>query len=144
MTEDDGPLAENARATLAALRATRGQTEAARALAERAASESDLSHHAAYGLGAAYAQLGEPSTALRWLSRASATGFPCYPWYERDPLLDPLRADPRFGAFLSELRRSWENARNKYGTALRESGPARLASRDASGERGPTLGSTSP
>jgi TolB-like protein/DNA-binding winged helix-turn-helix (wHTH) protein/lipopolysaccharide biosynthesis regulator YciM len=114
MIDEEGPLAVNARATLAALRAARGATSEARALAERAASERDLLHHAAYGLGTAYAQLGEPATALRWLSQGAATGFPCYPWYEHDPLLDPIRDDSRFINFMSELRRSWENARAKY------------------------------
>jgi TolB-like protein/DNA-binding winged helix-turn-helix (wHTH) protein/Tfp pilus assembly protein PilF len=115
MMEDEGPLPGNARATLAALRAARGAEAEARALAERVASEVDLIHHGAYGLGSAYAQLRDPTTALRWLSQAATTGFPCFPWYERDPLLDPIRDDPRFRSFMRELRRSWENAGAKYG-----------------------------
>ena len=106
----------NARATLAAIRAARGATADARALAERVASEPDLLHHAAYGLGATYAQLGDAPAALRWLSRAATTGFACYPWYDRDPLLDPVRGDARFVAFIDDLRRSWEDARAKYET----------------------------
>jgi TolB-like protein/DNA-binding winged helix-turn-helix (wHTH) protein len=116
MIGDEGPVPGNARATLAAIRAARGATAEARALAERVASERDLIHHAAYGLGTAYAQLREPTTALRWLSRAAATGFACYPWFERDPLLDPVRKDARFSAFMRELRRSWEDTRAKYST----------------------------
>jgi TolB-like protein/Tfp pilus assembly protein PilF len=116
MIEDDGPLPGNARATLAAFRAARGASSEARALAERVASEPDLIHHGAYGLGTAYAQLRDSSTALRWLSQAARTGFPCYPWYERDPLLDPIRDDARFADFMRELRRSWEDARAKYGS----------------------------
>ena len=114
MAGEEGPLPGNARAALAAFRAARGASREARTLASRVAAEPDLNHHAAYGLGAAYAQLGEPATALRWLAQASATGFPCYPWYERDPLLDPVRTDPRFAHFMDELRRSWEAARAKY------------------------------
>ena len=116
MIDDEGPLPGNARATLAALRAARGATSDARALAQRVAAEPDLIHHGAYGLGTAYAQLREPATALRWLSQAATTGFPCYPWYERDPLLDPIRDDPRFADFMREQRRSWEDARAKYAT----------------------------
>jgi tetratricopeptide (TPR) repeat protein len=115
MIGDEGPLPGNARATLAALRAARGATPEARALADRVAAEPDLIHHAAYGLGAAYAQLRDPPAALRWLSRAATTGFPCYPWYERDRLLDPIRDDPRFVVFMRDLRRSWQDARAKYG-----------------------------
>lgn len=57
MVADEGPVPGNARATLAALRAARGATADARHLAEQVASEPDLLHHAAYGLGTAYAQL---------------------------------------------------------------------------------------
>ncbi len=108
---DEGPLAENARASLAALRAARHATDEARALAARVASDANLNHHAAYGLGAAYAQLLDGEAAVRWLSQAAATGFPCYPWYERDPLLDPIRDDARFVDFMRGLRLTWEGAR---------------------------------
>lgn len=115
MMSDEGPVPGNARATLAALLASRGATAEARALAERVMSERDLIHHGAYGLGTAYAQLRDATTALRWLSQAAATGFACYPWYQRDPLLDPIRTDSDFAAFMGELRRSWEDTRAKYG-----------------------------
>jgi TolB-like protein/DNA-binding winged helix-turn-helix (wHTH) protein/Flp pilus assembly protein TadD len=114
MVADDGPVAGNARATLAAIRAARGASAEARALAMQVASEPDLVHHAAYGLATAYAQLRDPTSALRWLSHAAARGFPCYPWFERDPLLDPIRHDVRFAAFMRELRRTWEDTRAKY------------------------------
>jgi tetratricopeptide (TPR) repeat protein len=114
MIDDEGPVAGNARATLAALRAARGAGREARALAESVASEPDLLHHAAYGLGSAYAQLRDPDTAVRWLSRAATSGFACYPWYARDPLLDPVRTDPRFVAFMRDLHRSWAAMREKH------------------------------
>jgi TolB-like protein/DNA-binding winged helix-turn-helix (wHTH) protein len=116
MIADEGPVPGNARATLAALRAAHGAASDGRHLAERVASERNLLHHAAYGLGTAYAQLRDPPTALRWLSQAAATGFPCYPWFERDPLLDPIRNDGRFAAFMRDLRRTWEDTRAKYST----------------------------
>ena len=115
MLQDDGPLAGNAGATLAALRAARGRTAEARALADRVASRRDLIHHGAYGLGTAYAQLRDATTALRWLNQAVTTGFSCYPWYKRDPLLDPIRHDRRFAAFMRDLRRSWTDAQARYG-----------------------------
>ena len=114
LIDDEGPVAGNARATLAALRAARGATADARRLADRVAAEPDLIHHAAYGLATAYAQLREPEPALRWLSQAAATGFPCYPWFDRDPLLDPIRHDARFLAFMGDLRRSWQDARARF------------------------------
>jgi TolB-like protein len=71
-------------------------------------------HHVAYSAGAAYAQLGRNDDALRWLTRAAETGFPCAPWYERDPLLSPLRSDSRFTSLLTRLQRSRDAARSKY------------------------------
>ena len=70
--------------------------------------------HVAYSIGAAYVQLGQLEEARHWLSRAVDTGFPCYPWFERDPLLKPLRDDPEFRTFMSKLRRSWQDAKSRY------------------------------
>jgi DNA-binding winged helix-turn-helix (wHTH) protein/TolB-like protein len=117
MIDEEGPLAGNARATLAAIRAAQGEAAEARALASRVASAPEVNHHAAYGLGAAHAQLGDAVQAVRWLAQAAATGFSCYPWYERDPLLDPIRADSGFADFMRTLHRSWEDARTRYDTA---------------------------
>jgi TolB-like protein len=71
-------------------------------------------HHVAFSAGAAYAQLGRPDDAVRWLTRAAETGFPCAPWYERDPLLEPLREDPRFLQLLDRLRRGRDDAARRY------------------------------
>jgi hypothetical protein len=64
----------------------------------------DMDHHIAYSLGAAMAQLGDASASLTWLERAATTGFPCYPWFEKDPVLDPIRRDPGFIRLLERLR----------------------------------------
>ena len=73
-----------------------------------------MDHHIAYSLGATHAQLGNLPEANRWLAEAARTGFPCYPWYERDSLLDPLRGDPEFQRFLEEQRQSWRGLHLKY------------------------------
>jgi tetratricopeptide (TPR) repeat protein len=91
-------------ATLASFLAAEGEPARARALIDQVAASSYMDHHVAYGLGAAYAQLGQPADARQWLAESARTGFPCYPWYVRDPLLDPLREDPAFRAFLAGLR----------------------------------------
>ena len=85
------------------LAATGHRDEAAR-LADRVAHGPLIDHHVAYSLGAAYAQLGNAQEALRWLDQATRTGFPCYPWFVRDPLLQPLRSDARFTALVERLR----------------------------------------
>jgi len=72
---------------------------------------SELDHHVAYSVGAAFAQLRDGSAALEWLERSADTGFPCYPWFARDPLLDPVRSDPRFARLLTRLKAADQAAR---------------------------------
>ena len=60
-----------------------------------------MDHHVAASLGAAWAQLGDARASVTWLQKAADTGFPCYPWFARDPLLDPIRRDPAFVALMN-------------------------------------------
>jgi tetratricopeptide (TPR) repeat protein len=106
--------AARARAVLASIVAATGSRDEARALVRTAEDSSYMGHHVAYSIGAAHAQLGDPRTAVRWLERAAATGFPCYPWYARDPLLAPLQSDSGFRRLLNELRMSTDRARRRY------------------------------
>jgi len=46
--------------------------------------------------------------------RGVETGFACYPWFERDPMLEPLRRDPGSRALFDELKRRYEAARARY------------------------------
>jgi hypothetical protein len=71
-------------------------------------------HHVAYSLGAAYAQLGRPREAVEWLRRAAETGFPCHPWYARDPLLAPLRGGHEFQRLIQELHAGQRAAQERY------------------------------
>lgn len=103
-----------AQATLASVLAARGETAEAKDLITAVTSGSYKEHHVAYALGAAYAQLGMPSEALEWLTVARSTGFRCYPWFERDPLLAPLRQRAPFQQFLDEFKRSWETIKAQY------------------------------
>ena len=66
-------------------------------------------HHAAYSIGAAYALMNRPQDAIRWLRAAADDGFPCYPLFERDHSLDPLRMDPNFLQLMTELKKRWEH-----------------------------------
>ena len=82
---------QRARAWLAAFLAARDERTRATDLVNRVTATAGeyMDHHVAAGLGDANAQLGRPDEALRWLRKAADTGFPCYPWYARDPLLAP-------------------------------------------------------
>jgi tetratricopeptide (TPR) repeat protein len=109
------PAANRARAALASIQAHEGDQEQAEALiALVVGKEGYVDHHVAYSLGAAYAQLKQPEQAATWLAKAAETGFPCYPWFERDPLLDPVRKDPHIKQFMAQLKQRWEAARSRY------------------------------
>jgi TolB-like protein len=105
-----------AQATLASFLAARGEVAKARELIGIVTSASYQEHHIAYALGAAYAQLGMPDEALQRLTEARATGFRCYPWFERDPLLAPLKDNPKFRAFLEDFRQWWQTTKAAYET----------------------------
>ena len=103
-----------AQATLASFLAARGKVAEATRLIDGVIAGSYMDHHVAYSLGAAYAQLGEPDQALRWLDKSRKDGFPCLPWFERDPLLAKLKTDPRFKVFLDDLRQTWALTNEQY------------------------------
>jgi TolB-like protein/tRNA A-37 threonylcarbamoyl transferase component Bud32/lipoprotein NlpI len=109
------PAANRARAVLASIQARKGDQEQAEALIDLVLGKQGyVDHHVAYSLGAAYAQLRQPRQAAMWLANAIETGFPCYPWFERDPLLDPVRQDPGIRDLIGRLKAQWEAARIRY------------------------------
>ena len=55
--------------------------------------------------------MGRNEESLRWLRRTAADGFPCYPLFEKDPLLARLRLDRDFKTFLGEMKAGWERYR---------------------------------
>jgi hypothetical protein len=56
-----------------------------------------------------YSTLGDLDKAQEWIENAANAGFPNYAYFERDVHLAPLRATPRFRAFLAKLRLEWEH-----------------------------------
>lgn len=105
-----------AQATLASFLAARRQGSEAKELIRVVTGASYKEHHVAYAVGAAYAQLRMSTEALQWLMEARSTGFKCYPWFERDPLLAPLKNDPGFRQFLDEFKHSWGTMKAQYET----------------------------
>jgi serine/threonine-protein kinase len=101
-------------ATLASFLAARDQRAEAKQLIDGILAGSYMDHHVAYSLGAAYAQLDMPDEALRWLSQSRKDGFPCYPWFARDPLLSKLKERPAFQVFLDDFSQSWETTKGQY------------------------------
>ncbi len=58
----------------------------------------------AYLYAEIYAQWGKPAEALDWLDAAVRLRSPWLAGLKKDPLLDPLRQEPRFQAVMRELR----------------------------------------
>jgi tetratricopeptide (TPR) repeat protein len=103
-THASASTATRSGAALAGVLAAEGDSAGAQLQIDRVLSREYRDHHVAYSLGVAYGQLGDTHEALRWLRTAADTGFPCLPWYERDPLLDPLRRHMDFTGLLSYVR----------------------------------------
>ena len=78
-------------------------------------------HHAQHDIACIYALLGERDEALRWLADAAHNGFPCWGFFERDPLLESLRGEPRFRGLMDELRANCDGYRALYRELRRSS-----------------------
>ena len=105
---------QRAKASLASFLAARKEKQRAEKLLNEVLAGSYQDHHVHYSVGAAYAQIGDRVKARQWLARAIATGFPCYPWFQRDQLLQPMQADAEYERMLTELKKSWEATKAKY------------------------------
>ncbi|HYA97050.1 MAG TPA: lysine decarboxylase transcriptional regulator CadC, partial [Methylomirabilota bacterium] len=84
-----------------------GRKDLARLAAERACASPHSfghTHHAHYQIACIYAVLGETQLAMHWLERAVAGGFPCWPFFLRDPNLEELRGLPDFQELVAGLR----------------------------------------
>jgi tetratricopeptide (TPR) repeat protein len=106
-----------AQATLASFLAARGKAAEARQLINVILAGSYRDHHVTYSMAAAYAQLDMPDEAVTWLRESRNRGFPCYPWFERDPLLSKLKKQPAYQLFLDDFRQSWETTKQQYPAA---------------------------
>ena len=71
-------------------------------------------HHAQYDLACVHGLLGEPARAVERLHDAATDGFPCLPFFERDPLLEPVRGSREYETLMSELRPAHEGYRRLY------------------------------
>jgi serine/threonine-protein kinase len=73
------------------------------AQSELAKMKAELGDAAAYQYATIYAQWGDRAQALDWLDTAMRLRDPGLVMLKTDPLMDPLRREPRFQAILREL-----------------------------------------
>jgi hypothetical protein len=72
-------------------------------------------HHVTYDLARIYALGGKSEEAVKWLRVTVQEGFPCYPLFARDSMLDPIRKDPAFLQFMAEMKTRWEGYQRQFG-----------------------------
>lgn len=106
-----------AQASRASFLAARGDRRQAEQLLTEIVDSTYMDHHAAYSIGIAYAQMGKHDQAVKWLTRAVETGLPCYPWFEKDPLLDGVRGVPDFQRLMENLKKYWRSVNDRYATS---------------------------
>jgi tetratricopeptide (TPR) repeat protein len=58
---------------------------------------------AAYQYAGIYAQWGDMRTALKWIERAYEVKDPGVAFMKADPMLEPIRREPRFQAVVRKL-----------------------------------------
>ena len=108
------PEMDGVRPHLAMCLSALGEHEAARAqLTERVKEIAEADHDVPYWLASAYAMEGMRDEAFEWLERAISLGNENRPWFEINPVWEPLREDPRF----RELMRRIEAGRSKSDSA---------------------------
>jgi len=71
-------------------------------------------HHVQYDLACVHGMLGDSTRAVERLRLAAGDGFPCLPFFERDPLLEPVRRSAAFDALVSEMRFAYQGYRRLY------------------------------
>ena len=71
-------------------------------------------------LAEAYALLGDRASAMDMAGRAFARGFGCTAWYERSPMLEPLRGLPKWKALMQHLRERQSLMEHRFPVGLLE------------------------
>jgi TolB-like protein len=72
-------------------------------------------HHAALSVAGVFGLQGKTSDALKWLQVCASTGMPNHLLFSRDPSLENIRSRPEIQRFLVEMKRAWEQYRQRYG-----------------------------
>lgn len=111
---DEGGVGNSVRAMMFAKAGRRADADSAIARAIRLGRSYGHFHHTAYNIASAYALLGEHTRAIEMLQEAADGGFPCYPLFANDALLDPVRRDPDFRALMARLESDWKERMHTF------------------------------
>jgi protein kinase/serine/threonine-protein kinase len=113
----DEPEARRHKALLLALQGKHREAQAAvpRTLERVRRRKGKSFHHFTYDIARIYALDGKAEEALKWLRTTVEEGFPCYTLFARDSFLDPIRKDPAFIQFMTEMKTRWEGYRREFG-----------------------------
>jgi len=106
-------------ALLAIARARMGSRDIAQ-LEQRALAtnqEAGHFHHVFHLLADAHAQMRDTQQAVEYLRRASETGFPCLPCFDKDLLLAPVHGSPEYAALRADLLRKSDEDRASLSTS---------------------------
>jgi eukaryotic-like serine/threonine-protein kinase len=106
----------NKKALLLALKGDFRAAEAAiPGILSRHPAKDPLYHHATYDIALIYASEGKSAEAVKWLRETNATGFQCYPLFERDAYLNRIRPAPEFIQFMTEMKAQNELYKREFG-----------------------------
>ncbi|HEX8144007.1 MAG TPA: protein kinase [Pyrinomonadaceae bacterium] len=112
------PEMDGIRPHLAMALSALGRHEEARAqLTERVKEIAEADHDVPYWLASAYAMEGMTDEAFEWLERAISLGNENKPWFESNPIWEPLRSDPRFTALMQRIEQGRERSSSSSGSS---------------------------
>ena len=67
-----------------------------------------------YYMGRGYAHIGALEESLALIDKSERGGFFCYPFFVRDPWLDPLRGDARLNDIIRRAESQWRDAKRAF------------------------------
>jgi predicted Zn-dependent protease len=110
------PEMDGVRPHLAMALSALGRHEEAQAqLTERVKEIAEADHDVPYWLASAYAMEGMDEEAFEWLERAISLGNENKPWFEVNPIWEPLRSDPRFKQLMNRIEQGRERSSSNSG-----------------------------
>ncbi|HVG35555.1 MAG TPA: protein kinase [Pyrinomonadaceae bacterium] len=99
-----------------ALSALGRHEEALAQLTDRVHEIAEADHDVPYWLASAYAMEGRTDEAFEWLERAISLGNENKPWFETNPIWEPLRSDSRFKELMQRIEQGRERGSNSSST----------------------------